>query len=61
MNTFTETVYQAHGFANRTEYLQSLADDYGQEAVDALSSVMPPSEDFDGLVTELEELSFMFD
>ena len=61
MNTLDNSVYLAHGFSDRNEYLQYLADDYGKEAVDALSSVLPDTEDFDGLVTELEELSFMFD
>jgi hypothetical protein len=61
MSTLTSIDYTAHGFTDRADYLQSLVDEYGQEAVDALTSVLPASEDFDGLVTELEELSFMFE
>jgi hypothetical protein len=61
MNTLDNSVYLAHGFSDRNEYLQYLADDYGKEAVDAISSVLPDTEDFDGLVTELEEFSFIFD
>ena len=47
--------YQAHGFADRNEYLLSLCEEYGTDLVMALTSVLPPSEDFDGLVTELED------
>ena len=61
MSTLSAIDYTGHGFTDRADYLQSLVDEYGQEAVDALTSVLPASEDFDGLVTELEELSFMFD
>lgn len=55
MNDLDQSVYQAHGFANRQDYLQSLAEDYGVDLVDALTSMLPPSEDFDGLITELED------
>jgi hypothetical protein len=34
---------------------------YGEELVDALTSVLPPSEDFDGLLTELEDNYGYFD
>ena len=47
--------YQDEGFKNRTEYLDSLREQYGADKVDALLTVLPPSEDFDGLVTELED------
>lgn len=50
-------IYQQNGFANREDYLDSLREDYGLEAVDLLTSVLPPSEDFDGLVTSLEDLN----
>lgn len=46
--------YTANGFANREEYLDSLREEYGG-LVDVLTSILPPSEDFDGLVTELED------
>ena len=55
MEEFDNSVYQAHGFDNREAYLQSLAEDYGEELVEALTSMLPPSEDFDGLVSELED------
>ena len=54
-STLTENVYQQNGFANREDYLDSLREEYGEELVDALTSVLPASEDFDGLITELED------
>mgnify|MGYP001282729625 CR=1 FL=1 len=47
--------YQENGFENRYEYLESLREQYGEENVNALLTVLPPSEDFDGLVTELQD------
>lgn len=49
------TIYQENGFANRKEYLESLCEDYPREAVYALASMLGPGEDFDALVTELED------
>ena len=49
------TIYQQNGFKNREDYLDSLREDYG-DAVDLLASVLPPSEDFDGLITSLEDM-----
>ena len=46
--------YIANGFANRAEYLDSLREEYGG-LVDIMIGILPPSEDFDGLVTELED------
>jgi len=47
--------YTANGFANRREYLEWLCEDYPRDAVFALASMFGPSEDFDGLVTALED------
>ena len=55
LQEFDKSVYQAHGFSNRDEYIASLSEEYGAELVDALTSIMPPSEDFDGLISELED------
>jgi hypothetical protein len=60
-NALAENVYQLNGFANREEYLASLKEEYGEELVDALTSVLPASEDFDGLITELEDNAGYFD
>ena len=48
------SVYTDNGYANRKEYLNSLREEYGG-LVDVLTSVLPASEDFDGLITELED------
>lgn len=50
----TASVYVQHGYANRKEYLDELREEYGP-LVDVLITVLPASEDFDGLVTELED------
>jgi hypothetical protein len=51
-------LYQARGHANREAYLRALADDFGvsYDAVWALACLLGPEEDFDGLVTELEDM-----
>ena len=51
------TTYQAEGYENRRAYLLSLADDTGVDlkTVLALADLLGPSEDFDGLVTSLED------
>lgn len=49
--------YNRNGFANRKEYLKSLADDYGVDytVVYTLASVLGENEDFDGLINALED------
>ena len=49
--------YQEDGYANRKEYLISLADEYGVDVdtVFTLASVLGPSEDFDGLVSTIQD------
>jgi hypothetical protein len=48
------SIYTDNGFKDRDDYLDSLREEYGG-LVDVLISVLPESEDFDGLVTELED------
>jgi len=55
LQEFDNSVYQANGFSNRDEYIASLSEEYGAELVEALTSILPPSEDFDGLISELED------
>jgi hypothetical protein len=50
------SIYTDNGFTDRNQYLDSLREDYG-EAVDLLTSVLPASEDFDGLLTALEDMA----
>lgn len=51
------TIYQENGFANRRAYLDSLAEDMGldRETVYLMATMLGPNEDFDGLVTSLED------
>ena len=51
----TMSIYTENGYANRKEYLNELRDEYGSDLVNALITVLPASEDFDGLVTMLED------
>jgi hypothetical protein len=51
------SVYQEQGYESRRDYLESLADEFGIDpiVVFTLASMLGPSEDFDGLVTSLED------
>ena len=53
------SIYQENGYANRREYLNSLAEEFGVpiSVVRELSGALGSNEDFDGLVTELEDYS----
>ena len=57
----SENVYQRNGYKHRQDYLESLADDYeiDLETVLALAEVLGPSEDFDGLVSAIEDIEGM--
>lgn len=48
------SIYTNNGFKDREDYLDSLREEYGG-LVDVLIGILPESEDFDGLVTELED------
>jgi hypothetical protein len=51
------TTYQREGYDNRRAYLLSLADDTGVDikTVMILADLLGENEDFDGLVTSLED------
>lgn len=51
-------IYQDHGYENRRDYLENLAEDCGVplENVLAIADLLGPSEDFDGLVSSLEDM-----
>jgi len=51
------SIYTDNGYENRQDYLESLADEYGVDisTVMAAADVLGPNEDFDGLVTMLED------
>ena len=57
-----DKVYKEKGFSDRDEYLSELADDYGISsfAVDSISEMLGDNEDFDGLINELEDYSYLF-
>ena len=50
--------YLEYGAESRYDYLQMLADDFGVDidTVHAMADVLGPNEDFDGLVTSLEDM-----
>lgn len=51
------SIYKENGFENRRDYLDSLAEDFGidKQTVYAMASILGSTEDFDGLVTALED------
>jgi hypothetical protein len=51
------TIYQEKGFKNRNHYLRSLAEEYciDEDTVFVLADMYGPQEDFDGLVTSLQD------
>jgi len=53
-----ENIYQKKGYKNRNDYLECLAADYcvPLDTVYALASVLGEDEDFDGLISSLEDL-----
>lgn len=57
MPAIDNTPYEEEGFKNRKEYLNNLAEEYG-DVVHELADILGPSEDFDGLISECEDLSF---
>ena len=50
-------VYVENGFKNRKEYLENLAEDFETDTgtVFMLAEFLGQSEDFDGLITSLED------
>ena len=51
------SIYTDNGYDNRRAYLRALADDHGLpvSVVFALADVLGPTEDFDGLVSEVQD------
>jgi len=52
-----ENIYTENGYKNRKDYLNNLADNYGIsiEEIKLISDMLGPDEDFDGLITSLED------
>jgi hypothetical protein len=53
------SIYTDNGYKNRKDYLENLADEMGidTDTVFMMASVLGSSEDFDGLVTSLEDMA----
>jgi predicted regulator of amino acid metabolism with ACT domain len=51
------STYQEMGYSSRRDYLDTLADEMGVDrtTVYAMAQMLGPNEDFDGLVTSLED------
>jgi len=47
--------YVAQGYRSRRHYLESLCEEFDKESVYILADLLGPSEDFDGLITALED------
>ena len=52
-----KNIYQENGYADRDDYLNYLSEDYGIpiEDVFSLAEMLGENEDFDGLVSALED------
>lgn len=52
-----KSIYNKKGYSSRKEYLEELAENYGVklETVLVLADTLGPSEDFDGLISALED------
>jgi hypothetical protein len=52
-----QSIYQQNGYESRNDYLRSLAEEYGVplHVVRLAATMLGPNEDFDGLVTELQD------
>ena len=52
-----ENIYQQNGYADRNDYMTCLAEDYevSIEDVYSLAEMLGENEDFDGLVSALED------
>ena len=51
------SIYTENGYTSRRDYLECLAEDFGlpTETVFTMASLLGPSEDFDGLVSMLDD------
>ena len=56
-----KNIYQQNGYTDRDDYLTCLSEDYGVpiESVYSLAEMLGENEDFDGLVSALEDIESM--
>ena len=54
-----DNIYTRNGYKNREDYLRNMADDYGvpPTVVFEVAGLLGESEDFDGLVTSMDDFS----
>ena len=52
-------IYKKNGYENRKDYLNQLAEEYEIDlnTVYAVASILGPNEDFDGLITSIQDYS----
>lgn len=57
LNFSSLSVYKSNGYASRAAYLEDLADQagYDSDLVYTLADLLGPEEDFDGLITALQD------
>ena len=62
MRVAENNVYHEHGYMDREDYLRCLADDYDidYEDIKALADMLGENEDFDALVTSLQDAQEWF-
>ena len=60
-NNNKDSIYLENGYKNRDDYLQSLSEDYGVplEFVYNLADLLGESEEWDGLISALEDAEGM--
>lgn len=56
-STTTTNPYTENGYASRKQYLENLAEEYDihRRIVFAMAQLLGPTEDFDGLISALED------
>lgn len=56
------SIYQMNGYKNREDYLVSISEEYGvdEETVFSPADVLGKEEDFDGLISMIEDYVEMF-
>lgn len=56
------SIYTDEGYKNRRDYLEQMADDFGVDPmiVFQMASILGSSEDFDGLISELQDYDYLY-
>ena len=52
-----KNAYTANGYTDRADYLEALCEEYPADIVHTLADLLGPDEDFDGLVSSLEDFA----